>query len=140
MNVRSLFFLCTLTTFPVQAMTMQPVGARVPNGVRISEFAGRLLLNGEGVREKYSVGLYVGAFCPARRRFGVVGHLVEPPANRLAMYFVYSEMAKRKPDFAWGENFEKNPPVQQPAPPRSHLPACSATRARVGRSRRGQLR
>jgi len=112
----------------------------VPSEVRISELAGRRPLNGEGVREKHSVGLYAGAFCPARRRFGVVGHLLEPPANRLAMYLVWSELAKRKPDFAWGENFEKNPPVQQPAPPRSHLPACSATRARVGRSRLGQLR
>ena len=119
---------------------MQPVGAGAPNGVRISELAGRLPLNGEGVREKYSVGLYVGAFCPARRQFGVVGHLMEPPANRLAMYFVYSEVVKRKPDFAWGENYEQNKPVQQPAPPGSHLRACSAARARVGRSRRGQLR
>jgi hypothetical protein len=45
-NVRSLFFLCTPTTFPVQAMTMQPVGARVSNAERISEFIGHLLLNG----------------------------------------------------------------------------------------------
>lgn len=75
------------------------------------------------MREKYSVGLYVGALCPARRQSGVVSHLVEPPANRRVMYFVYSEVAKRKPDFAWGENFEQNTPVQQPAPPGSHLPA-----------------
>ena len=67
--------------------------------------------------EKYSVGLYVGAFCPARSQFGVLGHLMEPPANRLAMYFVYSEVVKRKPDLAWGENCEQNKPVQQPAPP-----------------------
>ena len=97
-------------------MTMQPVGARMPNGVRISELVGRLPLNGEGVREKNSVGLYVGACCPARRQFGVVGHLTEPPANRQVMYFVCSEVAKRKPGFAWGENFDRNPPVQQPAP------------------------
>jgi len=44
------------------AMALQSVGARVPNGMRISESLGHLLLNGDGVREKYSAGLYVGAF------------------------------------------------------------------------------
>jgi hypothetical protein len=36
-HVRPLVCLCTPTTFPVQAMTTQPVGAGAPNGVRISE-------------------------------------------------------------------------------------------------------
>ena len=81
--------------------------------------------------EKYSVGLYVGAFCPARSQFGVLGHLMEPPANRLAMYFVYSEVVKRKPDLAWGENCEQNKPVQQPAPPREPF-ASSFRGAREG--------
>lgn len=29
--------------------------------------------------------------------------------NRRAMYFVYSEMTKQEPGFAWGEIFEKEP-------------------------------
>ena len=64
--------------FSVHWMTVQLVGAKVPGGVRCGEFAGRVPLNGEGVREKYSVGRYVGVLCQARRRFEAVGHVVEP--------------------------------------------------------------
>jgi hypothetical protein len=32
LNVRLVFFLRTLTVFAMQATTMQPVGARMPNG------------------------------------------------------------------------------------------------------------
>jgi hypothetical protein len=33
LNVPLVFFLCTLTALPMQATTMQPVGATMPNGV-----------------------------------------------------------------------------------------------------------
>jgi len=41
-----------------------------------------MLVNVDGVRQKFSAGLFDAAFAAARCRFRAVDHPKEPPANR----------------------------------------------------------
>ncbi len=105
---RLVFFFVLLATLTGPVAAAKLAGVDVADQVRIAGYDRPLLLNGAGIRKKFFISVYVGALYLPQPQKGVGDLLVTPPANRVAMYFVYSEVAKRRLDGGWREGFENN--------------------------------
>jgi hypothetical protein len=90
----------------VQALELK--GVKVPEAATLSPGPVELVLNGAGVRSKFFVSVYVGAlYLPApRREATAVLKAVEP--RRVAMHFVYEQVAAKKLQAAWEDGFVDN--------------------------------
>lgn len=94
--------------FALPASALQLADVEVPQQVSVAGIDKPLQLNGAGIRKKLFFDIYVaGLYLPHRQAdAGVL--LSVPPANRMLMHFVYSEVGKSKMDDAWMEGFESN--------------------------------
>jgi len=90
----------------VQALELK--GVNLPEAATLSPGPAELVLNGAGVRSKFFVSVYVGAlYLPApRREATAVLKAVEP--RRVAMHFVYEQVAAKKLQAAWEDGFVDN--------------------------------
>jgi len=98
--------ICLLVWRP--ALALEVAGVELPDQVQIAGVDRPLLLNGAGVRKKFFISVYVGALYLPQRQVGVGDLLEVPTANRVAMHFVHSEVAKHKMDDAWRSGFAGN--------------------------------
>ena len=113
MIVRSLAILMfALLCVPTSA-AFQVAGVDIPETAVINGLDRPLVLNGAGVRKKLFISVYVAALYLPQRQTGVGDLLSDPPPNRVAMHFVYSEVAKRKLDEGWIEGFGQNLTAQR---------------------------
>jgi len=111
--VRSLAILMfALLCVPTSA-AFQVAGVDIPETAVINGLDRPLVLNGAGVRKKLFISVYVAALYLPQRQTGVGDLLSDPPPNRVAMHFVYSEVAKRKLDEGWIEGFGQNLTAQR---------------------------
>ncbi|WP_164513504.1 chalcone isomerase family protein [Thiosocius teredinicola] len=108
MFARTCLALLFVTLVPGVAQALELAGVDVPQTAQIRGAEQPLVLNGAGVRKKFFISVYVGALYLPQRQVGVGGLLTDPPANRVSMHFVYSEIEKRMLDDGWREGFEKN--------------------------------
>jgi len=95
-----------LSTGTAQALELK--GVKLPETTTLSPGPVELVLNGAGVRSKFFVSVYVGAlYLPApRREATAVLKAVEP--RRVAMHFVYEQVAAKKLQAAWEDGFVDN--------------------------------
>jgi hypothetical protein len=121
MKRRLLPLLLFAMLLPGTLIAKQLAGVEIPEQISIDGVEDALVLNGAGVRKKFFVSVYVGALYLPQPQHGVGSLLREPPANRVLMHFVYSEVAKRKMDQAWREGFENNLSAPQYAEMRPRL-------------------
>ena len=93
---------------PLSAHSAAVGDVEVPDEVRPADTGQQLVLNGAGVRKKFFVSVYVAALYLPQPQRDVQALLRSPPANRVLMHFVHSEVAKRKMDEAWRDGFKNN--------------------------------
>ena len=91
---------------PVQALDI--AGVEVPQEASPTGLEQSLSLNGAGVRKKFFVSVYVAGLYLPQAEDNAARLLAEPPANRVLMHFVYSEVSRAKMDDAWEDGFESN--------------------------------
>ena len=96
----------------VLMLSATPAFAREVAGVTLPETitlgARPLVLNGAGIRSKFFVKVYVGAlYLPARTR-DAAAVLRNTGPVAMHMYFLYSEVTKKKLVDAWNEGFDDN--------------------------------
>lgn len=113
MYVRTSLALLLTLLVPSVVQALDVAGVEVPSSVEIRGVEQPLVLNGAGVRKKFFISVYVCALYLPQRQSGVGSLLTDPPANRVSMNFVYSEIAKRSLDEGWREGFERNLTAQQ---------------------------
>lgn len=81
-------------------------GVTLPETVTLG--AKPLVLNGAGIRSKFFIKVYVGAlYLPARTR-DAAAILRNAGPVAMHMYFLYSEVSKKKLVNAWNEGFDDN--------------------------------
>lgn len=88
------------------------LAARTVEGVDLQEQVdvdGRILvLNGAGVREKFFFDIYVAALYLPAKSSDAKAILQADQPWQLDMYFLYSEVSRKKLDKGWEEGFENN--------------------------------
>ena len=102
------FAVMVLLLLPVSVQSAVVGGVEVPEELRLGESQQRLVLNGAGVRKKFFISVYVAALYLPEPQRDVRRLLQSPPANRVLMHFVHSEVEKDKMDEGWRAGFADN--------------------------------
>jgi hypothetical protein len=102
--------LVTLLLLPVSlsSYALNIEGVEVPEQITQPVSNKTLILNGAGVRNKFVFSIYVGALYLTEKHSNVKTILDNEVARRVAMYFLYNEVDRKKLVNAWQEGFEDN--------------------------------
>lgn len=105
--IKKLVLLSSLFLFASLARSAELAGISVKD-VIAAKNGDTLVLNGQGLREKFWVDVYVGSLYLGEKTSNVADILSSQEAWRIQMDFVYKEVDREKLITAWKEGFEKN--------------------------------
>lgn len=102
-----ILILC-LVFFPGRLLALELEGVKLPAQVTLLDPGNRISLNGAGVRSKFVFDIYVGALYLKQKSNKVDAILKMPGQKRIAMHFLYDEVAKEKLVDGWIDGFKNN--------------------------------
>ncbi|MDH5407170.1 MAG: chalcone isomerase family protein [Gammaproteobacteria bacterium] len=102
-----ILILC-LVFFPGRLLALQIEGVELPSQVTLLDPNDQISLNGAGVRTKFVFNIYVGALYLKKKSDKVDAILKMPGQKRIAMHFLYEEVAKEKLVDGWIDGFKNN--------------------------------
>jgi hypothetical protein len=106
MNLR-IVLLALFISFTGSAHARDLGGVKLDDTVRMANGAA-LVLNGAGIRQKYFLDIYVAGLYLEQRAATLAAIQAADKPRRIAMHFVYKEVARDKLVEAWNEGFEAN--------------------------------
>ncbi len=104
---RVLFSLFFLFVTCQAAAALEVAGVKVPEKISIGESGSQLILNGAGVRIKFFIKAYVGAFYLPEKLNTVDAILGDPGPKRISIHSLL-KMSDKKLVKTWNEGFAKN--------------------------------
>lgn len=100
-----------LLCLPAQAREL--AGVSVPEKIYTNADGTALRLNGAGLRQRFFVDVYVGAFYLPQPARDSTAALEQAGAKRMSLHVLHREIAAEKLVAAWNDGFEKNLPPPQ---------------------------